>query len=270
MVPLASLVAVREGVAPRELNHFAQRRSATITANLAPDYAIGDALKSIEEAARRVLPPGLRARLQRHLARVPRFYRRPVLHVPARARVHLPRAVGAVRELPRSVHHHADGAAVDDRRAARAEALRRHAQRLQPDRPGDAGRPDHQARHPDRGVRQPAAGERPVGPRGGRRVGGAATAADPDDHRRDGAGRDSARARARRRGREPPADRVGDRGRDPARHGADPVRGADGLQPDRPPSPAARGGGERRRPGRARPGAKSECDRSSSTPRRPG
>ena len=58
MVPLASLVAVREGVAPRELNHFGQRRSATITANLATDYAIGDALKSIEEAARRVLPPG--------------------------------------------------------------------------------------------------------------------------------------------------------------------------------------------------------------------
>jgi multidrug efflux pump len=58
MVPLAGLVAVREGVAPRELNHFGQRRSATITANLATDYAIGDALKSIEEAARRVLPPG--------------------------------------------------------------------------------------------------------------------------------------------------------------------------------------------------------------------
>jgi multidrug efflux pump len=58
MVPLAGLVAVREGVAPRELNHFGQRRSATITANLATGYAIGDALKSIEEAARRVLPPG--------------------------------------------------------------------------------------------------------------------------------------------------------------------------------------------------------------------
>jgi len=58
MVPLSSLVTVREGVAPRELNHFAQRRSATITAILAPDYALGDALKSIEETARRQLPPG--------------------------------------------------------------------------------------------------------------------------------------------------------------------------------------------------------------------
>jgi multidrug efflux pump len=58
MVPLASLVAVREGVAPRELNHFGQRRSATITANLAPGYTIGEALKSVEDAARRLLPPG--------------------------------------------------------------------------------------------------------------------------------------------------------------------------------------------------------------------
>jgi multidrug efflux pump len=58
MVPLSSLVTVREGVAPRELNHFAQRRSATITAILAPGYALGDALKSIEETARQQLPPG--------------------------------------------------------------------------------------------------------------------------------------------------------------------------------------------------------------------
>jgi multidrug efflux pump len=58
MVPLSGLVAVRESVAPRELNHFAQRRSATITALLAPGYALGDALTSVEDAARRQLPPG--------------------------------------------------------------------------------------------------------------------------------------------------------------------------------------------------------------------
>jgi multidrug efflux pump len=58
MVPLSGLVAVREGVAPRELNHFGQRRAATITALLAPDYALGDALKDIERVARRVLAPG--------------------------------------------------------------------------------------------------------------------------------------------------------------------------------------------------------------------
>jgi multidrug efflux pump len=58
MVPLSGLVSVREGVAPRELNHFGQRRAATITALLASDYALGDALKDIEQVARRVLGPG--------------------------------------------------------------------------------------------------------------------------------------------------------------------------------------------------------------------
>jgi multidrug efflux pump len=58
MVPLASLVSVRESVAPRELNHFGQRRSATITANLAPGYSLGEALAFMQETAQRHLPPG--------------------------------------------------------------------------------------------------------------------------------------------------------------------------------------------------------------------
>lgn len=58
MVPLSSLVRVRESVAPRELNHFGQRRSVTITANLAPDYSLGEALKFMDETAARVLKPG--------------------------------------------------------------------------------------------------------------------------------------------------------------------------------------------------------------------
>jgi multidrug efflux pump len=58
MVPLASLVSVRESVAPRELNHFGQRRSATITANLAPGYSLGEALAFMEETAQRHLPSG--------------------------------------------------------------------------------------------------------------------------------------------------------------------------------------------------------------------
>jgi multidrug efflux pump len=58
MVPLSSLVKVREAVSPRELNHFNQRRSVTITANLAPGYSLGEALKFMDEAAVRVLPQG--------------------------------------------------------------------------------------------------------------------------------------------------------------------------------------------------------------------
>jgi multidrug efflux pump len=58
MVPLSSLVTVREAVSPRELNHFNQRRSVTISASLAPGYALGDALEFMDEAAARVLPQG--------------------------------------------------------------------------------------------------------------------------------------------------------------------------------------------------------------------
>jgi len=58
MVPLSSLVKVREAVSPRELNHFNQRRSVTITANLGPGYSLGEALQFMDEAAARVLPQG--------------------------------------------------------------------------------------------------------------------------------------------------------------------------------------------------------------------
>jgi multidrug efflux pump len=58
MVPLSSLVTSRVAVAPRELNHFGQRRSATITANLAPGYSLGEALGYMEGIVRQELPPG--------------------------------------------------------------------------------------------------------------------------------------------------------------------------------------------------------------------
>ncbi|MDO9114271.1 MAG: efflux RND transporter permease subunit [Polaromonas sp.] len=58
MIPLSSLVSVREAVSPRELNHFGQRRAASITANLAPDYSLGQALTFMNETSARVLKPG--------------------------------------------------------------------------------------------------------------------------------------------------------------------------------------------------------------------
>jgi len=58
MIPLANLVKVEETVAPRELNHFGQRRAVTISANIAPGYTMGEALAFLEGAAQRVLPPG--------------------------------------------------------------------------------------------------------------------------------------------------------------------------------------------------------------------
>ena len=58
MIPLQALVRVQESVAPRELNHFSQRRSVSVTANLAPDYALGQALDFLDATAARVLKPG--------------------------------------------------------------------------------------------------------------------------------------------------------------------------------------------------------------------
>jgi len=58
MIPLSALVKVRESVSPRELNHFGQRRSASITANLSPDYSLGQALSFMDQTAAKVLKPG--------------------------------------------------------------------------------------------------------------------------------------------------------------------------------------------------------------------
>jgi multidrug efflux pump len=58
MVPLSALVNVREAISPRQLNHFAQRRSVTISSNLAPGYTQGQALEFLQESAAKHLGPG--------------------------------------------------------------------------------------------------------------------------------------------------------------------------------------------------------------------
>jgi multidrug efflux pump len=58
MISLDNLVSVKETIAPRELNHFGQRRAVTITANLAPGYTMGEALSSMDAVAAQILKPG--------------------------------------------------------------------------------------------------------------------------------------------------------------------------------------------------------------------
>ena len=58
MIPLASMLKVRESVAPRELNHFGQRRAVVISANLANGYTQGEALDFMESTAKKILKPG--------------------------------------------------------------------------------------------------------------------------------------------------------------------------------------------------------------------
>ena len=56
MVQLSNIVKVTEAVAPKELKRFNQLRSVTISANLAPGYALGDGLAFLERTAQEVLP----------------------------------------------------------------------------------------------------------------------------------------------------------------------------------------------------------------------
>ena len=58
MIPLSALITTKEVVVPRELNHFSQRRSASISANLAPNYSLGEAINFMNATAQKVLKPG--------------------------------------------------------------------------------------------------------------------------------------------------------------------------------------------------------------------
>jgi multidrug efflux pump len=56
MVGLANVISMKEGVAPKELNHFNQLRAATLSANLGPKIALGDALHAVEAAVHAEAP----------------------------------------------------------------------------------------------------------------------------------------------------------------------------------------------------------------------
>jgi multidrug efflux pump len=58
LVKLEALAEVKEGVGPRELNHFNRVRAATLTANLAPGFTLGEAIDSLHRIADEVLPRG--------------------------------------------------------------------------------------------------------------------------------------------------------------------------------------------------------------------
>lgn len=60
LVPLASLVTISEGAAARELARTDRLRSITISASLAPEYTLGEALDYMDRIAAEVLPPEAR------------------------------------------------------------------------------------------------------------------------------------------------------------------------------------------------------------------
>ena len=58
LIKLEALANVKEGVGPRELNHFNRVRASTLTAGLEPGFTLGEALDSLTRIANEVLPKG--------------------------------------------------------------------------------------------------------------------------------------------------------------------------------------------------------------------
>ena len=58
IVPLASIVKLNEIASPTTLSRFNRLRAVKVTANLAEDYTMGDAVKWFETTVRKELPPG--------------------------------------------------------------------------------------------------------------------------------------------------------------------------------------------------------------------
>jgi multidrug efflux pump len=55
MIQLSNIIKPFETVSPKELNHFNQLRAASLSANLAPGYTIGEAVEYVEKSAKEVL-----------------------------------------------------------------------------------------------------------------------------------------------------------------------------------------------------------------------
>jgi hydrophobic/amphiphilic exporter-1 (mainly G- bacteria), HAE1 family len=64
LVPLSALVEWRSSIGPQAVNHVNQFTSVTFSFNLKPGVALGDAVKFVEESARQIVPPTLRAGFQ--------------------------------------------------------------------------------------------------------------------------------------------------------------------------------------------------------------
>lgn len=58
LVNFAAIASVKEGLGPRQLNHFNRVRSFTLTANLDPGFTLGQAIDSLNAVAGQVLPAG--------------------------------------------------------------------------------------------------------------------------------------------------------------------------------------------------------------------
>ena len=171
MVPLASVVRVRETTAPQVISHFNLFRSAEINGSAAPGVELGagdrgDGAAGVDRAA-----AGLRLRVVGDFARGDQGGPPVGGDLRHRHPARLPHAGGAVRIAGAAVHRPAGRAARGAGRAVGAVAARTAERPLLPDRAGHADRPGGEERDPDRRVRRAAAPQGAVGHRRGHRSG---------------------------------------------------------------------------------------------------
>ncbi len=154
IVDLRSVANIVQTTGPSQIDRQSLKRQVVMLADL-KDYSLGEASAFLKDAAK-----GLPDSVQTGFEGSAKEFAKTGQELPLRARArHHPRLHGArraVREPPRSVHHHAGAAALGDRRHRGAARLARVPVHVRDDRHDHAGRPRDQERHPDRRVHEPA------------------------------------------------------------------------------------------------------------------
>ena len=119
-MPLSTFASLRTTAEPRELKKFQQLNAVRIQGVIPPPVPLDQALSFLEtRGAARSCPQGFTIDYAGRVAAAPDRGQQLPRHVPAVGDPDLPGARGAVRELPRSVHHPGRiGAARGLRRAA--------------------------------------------------------------------------------------------------------------------------------------------------------
>jgi multidrug efflux pump len=56
LIPLSSVIGLRETIAPREIPHYNRRRSVTVSSNLTEQLSQGEAIRVAEDIAKQVIP----------------------------------------------------------------------------------------------------------------------------------------------------------------------------------------------------------------------
>ena len=149
LVPLSSLGSITQGTGPLTVAHQGQLPAVSISFNLRPGVALGNAVAAVERVARQTLPATVQTQLPGHGPGVPELG--AGARAPAARRD--PRDLHRARDPLRELHppaHDPDGAAVRRvRRARDAHDLPHGAFDLRVRRHHPAGGPGQEERHHD-------------------------------------------------------------------------------------------------------------------------